>query len=185
MLQVKAKWALSGEYVVSLDGTQVMQIHDTHGTESGRFEWEGRKYGFTNSPLAETGRIQIAHHSRLEILWAVLQSVLRMLFRQVMYRGVFVLTDETGARVARAEGQGKGSYLFDINDRVLTLAWSPGENRFRLEEGGKLVGWVRQPSGIRRGVEAELPRELSMPVQVFMAIRALERFEFLVVTRDD
>jgi hypothetical protein len=165
MLVIEPTGLLATDYRVSREGTAVTTIVDTQGPMHGHFVWQGARY--------EIGGIA---PSALPVL-----GIAQAVFRAVTGRRLHALRDASGETLAKARERGWGhdSYDVQIDGLPSALTWDKAADAFRWRFIGGGSGVVSRIPQRARGVQAALPDTMTLPVQVFIALLALQRWEFL------
>ena len=86
-------------------------------------------------------------------------------------RAVFTMAAEGASAVARATQRRFGSREYKVAvglQRFTLRAESLMRSAYRLLQGERVVGFLRPGAALRRGVEAELPDDLSLEASVFL-----------------
>jgi hypothetical protein len=161
VLELAPTGFLSTNFAVSLDGAALTTVQDTHGPVSGRFDHQGVRYFIDTHAPGGTG-------------WSMLGAVLK----SAVGRGVYALTlaDRVPLAVARQRGLSDTSFDLTIGSQQPSLVWQPQAGNF-VWDGG--AGRVERMPGNRRAVRAHLPASLSPPLQVFIALLAQSRWEYV------
>ena len=166
MLMIEPASPLATDYRVVVDGEVVARVVDTEGPAHGTLVWQGERYrlgGPSGSPIAAL---------------AIAQAV----FRAVSGRRIHTLDGPDGRLLAKARAHGWSGDAYDVqvDGFPSSLRRDAAAERFRWRCIGGGEGTVRAAPDRTRSVIAELPSPmLSLPVQAFLALIALQRWEYL------
>jgi hypothetical protein len=159
MLEILSNGLFNIHYLIHLDGTLLSRFQPVSGPLSGDFAWQGRAYAL-RSPASE--------------------GLLTAVCRAVTKREVHELHDGNGRILAssRQRGWGDEGHAIDIADGgTCSLDWDSNGGHFRVRMQDADVATVKRTRKARCSIGADLPETMPLPLQVFIGMLALNRWE--------
>jgi hypothetical protein len=158
MLEIHSNGLFNIHYLVFREQALLARFQPVNGPLSGAFEWQGRSYTI-RSPASE--------------------GMLRGVQRALTKRAVHELHEGAGRILATAHQRGWSDqgHAIEAADGPCSLDWDPAGGHFRLRRQGAELGTVRRSRKARCSVDAQLPEAMPLPLQVFIGLLALARWE--------